>query len=37
MPRAGLDPATVTEAGAALADEIGIAQLSMGASPNGSA
>lgn len=30
MPRAGLTPATVTEAGAALADEIGLAQLSMG-------
>jgi AcrR family transcriptional regulator len=30
MPRAGLDPATVTEAGAMLADEIGFAQLSMG-------
>lgn len=30
MPRAGLTPATVTEAGAALADEIGFAQLSMG-------
>ena len=30
MPRAGLDPATVTEAGAALADEIGLARLSMG-------
>jgi AcrR family transcriptional regulator len=29
MPRAGLTPATVTEAGAALADEIGFAQLSM--------
>ena len=29
MPRAGLDPATVTEAAAALADEIGISQLSM--------
>ncbi len=30
MPRAGLTPATVTGAGAALADEVGIAQLSMG-------
>ncbi|MEV6603087.1 TetR/AcrR family transcriptional regulator [Kutzneria sp. NPDC051319] len=30
MPRAGLTPATVTEAGAALADEVGFAQLSMG-------
>ena len=30
MPRAGLTPASVTEAGAALADEIGFAQLSMG-------
>ena len=30
MPRAGLTPALVTEAGAALADEIGLAQLSMG-------
>jgi AcrR family transcriptional regulator len=30
VPRAGLTPATVTEAGAALADEIGFAQLSMG-------
>jgi AcrR family transcriptional regulator len=30
VPRAGLTPATVTEAGAALADEIGLAQLSMG-------
>lgn len=30
MPRAGLDPAAVTEAGAAVADEIGFAQLSMG-------
>ncbi|GGE95365.1 TetR/AcrR family transcriptional regulator [Mycetocola zhadangensis] len=29
MPRAGLDPASVTEAAAALADEIGISQLSM--------
>ncbi len=29
MPRAGLDAAAVTEAGAALADEIGFAQLSM--------
>ncbi len=30
MPRAGLAPASVTEAGAALADEIGLAQLTMG-------
>ncbi|MEU6605834.1 WHG domain-containing protein [Streptomyces shenzhenensis] len=30
MPRAGLDPASVTEAGATLVDEIGFAQLSMG-------
>jgi AcrR family transcriptional regulator len=30
VPRAGLTPAAVTEAGAALADEIGFAQLSMG-------
>ena len=30
MPRAGLTPATVTEAGAALADEIGFDRLSMG-------
>ena len=30
MPRAGLAPASVTEAGAALADQIGFAQLSMG-------
>ena len=30
MPRAGLAPASVTEAGAMLADEIGFAQLSMG-------
>jgi AcrR family transcriptional regulator len=29
VPRAGLDPASVTEAGAALADEIGFDQLSM--------
>jgi AcrR family transcriptional regulator len=29
VPRAGLDPATVTEAAATLADEIGLAQLSM--------
>lgn len=29
MPRAGLDPTTVARAGAALADEIGLAQLSM--------
>ena len=29
MPRAGLDSATVTEAAAVLADEIGISQLSM--------
>ncbi|MEV0846360.1 WHG domain-containing protein [Streptomyces sp. NPDC049954] len=31
MPRAGLDPATVVAAGAALADEVGIAKLTMGA------
>jgi AcrR family transcriptional regulator len=30
VPRAGLTPASVTEAGAALADEVGFAQLSMG-------
>ena len=30
MPRAGLDPATVTEAGADLADEIGFHNLGMG-------
>ncbi|MEV6345601.1 WHG domain-containing protein [Actinoplanes sp. NPDC051851] len=30
MPRAGLDPAAVIAAGAALADEIGFANLSMG-------
>jgi AcrR family transcriptional regulator len=30
VPRAGLTPAIVTEAGAALADEVGFAQLSMG-------
>ncbi|WP_284750409.1 TetR/AcrR family transcriptional regulator [Amycolatopsis sp. RTGN1] len=30
MPRAGLTPAMVTEAGAAVADEVGFAQLSMG-------
>jgi AcrR family transcriptional regulator len=30
MPRAGLDKASVTEAAAALADEIGFEQLSMG-------
>ena len=30
MPRVGLAPASVTEAGAALADEVGFAQLSMG-------
>ena len=30
MPRAGLTPAAVTAAGAALADEIGFASLSMG-------
>jgi AcrR family transcriptional regulator len=30
VPRAGLTPASVTEAGAALADEIGFASLSMG-------
>jgi AcrR family transcriptional regulator len=29
VPRAGLDPTSVTEAGAALADEIGFDQLSM--------
>lgn len=29
MPRAGLDPAVVTEAAAGLADEIGLAQLTM--------
>lgn len=29
MPRAGLDAATVTEAGAALADEVGLDRLSM--------
>jgi AcrR family transcriptional regulator len=29
MPRAGLAPASVTEAGAALADEVGFAHLSM--------
>lgn len=29
MPRAGLDTATVTQAGAAIADEIGLDQLSM--------
>jgi AcrR family transcriptional regulator len=29
MPRAGLDAATVTQAAAALADEIGLAQVSM--------
>src|SRR3954463_1260533 len=29
MPRAGLDPAIVTEAAAALADEIGLGRLSM--------
>ena len=29
MPRAGLDAATVTEAGATLADEIGLGRLSM--------
>ncbi|RIJ45370.1 TetR/AcrR family transcriptional regulator [Clavibacter lycopersici] len=31
MPRAGLDAAAVTEAGATLADEIGLDRLSMGA------
>ena len=30
MPRAGLDPAAVVAAGAALADEVGIARLTMG-------
>jgi len=30
VPRAGLTPAMVTEAGAAVADEVGFAQLSMG-------
>ncbi|GGS11668.1 TetR family transcriptional regulator [Streptomyces humidus] len=30
MPRAGLDPAAVVAAGAALADEVGLAQLTMG-------
>ncbi|MFG2113778.1 TetR/AcrR family transcriptional regulator [Streptomyces sp. NPDC048718] len=30
MPRAGLDPAAVVAAGAALADEVGFAQLTMG-------
>lgn len=30
MPRAGLAPASVTEAAATLADEVGFAQLSMG-------
>ncbi|MGI4896794.1 MAG: TetR/AcrR family transcriptional regulator [Janthinobacterium lividum] len=30
MPRAGLAPANVTEAGAALADEVGFPQLNMG-------
>ena len=30
MPRAGLDPAAVVAAGAALADEIGFAELTMG-------
>jgi len=30
VPRAGLSPAAVTEAGAALADEIGFDQISMG-------
>ena len=29
MPRAGLDPSVVTEAGAALADELGLARLSI--------
>ena len=31
MPRAGLDPASVVAAGAALADEVGLAGLTMGA------
>ncbi len=31
MPRAGLDPAAVVAAGAALADEVGLANLTMGA------
>lgn len=31
MPRAGLDPAVVVAAGAALADEVGFATLTMGA------
>jgi len=30
VPRAGLDPASVTAAGAALADEVGLDRLSMG-------
>ncbi|MEU8378826.1 WHG domain-containing protein [Streptosporangium sp. NPDC048865] len=30
MPRAGLDPAAVAAAGAALADEVGLANLTMG-------
>ncbi len=30
MPRAGLTPAAVAEAGATLADEVGLDQLSMG-------
>jgi hypothetical protein len=30
VPRAGLGPASVTEAGALLADEVGFDQLSMG-------
>ncbi len=30
MPRAGLDPTAVVAAGAALADEVGLAQLTMG-------
>ena len=30
MPRAGLDPAAVVAAGAALADEVGLADLTMG-------
>ncbi len=30
MPRAGLDPTSVTEAGAVLADEVGFDRLSMG-------
>ena len=30
VPRAGLDPAAVVAAGAALADEVGVAELTMG-------